>query len=93
MKMLPGEVVPPSEAVTVVVPGVSAVAVPVLSMVATVGAELDQLTWPVRSWVVPSEYTPVAVKAWVVPLAIEAEVGATCRAVSKAGVTMRVAPW
>jgi len=52
---------PPSVAVIVAVPALTAVALPVASMVATdVGDEL-QVTKDVRSWVVLSDKVPVAV--------------------------------
>jgi len=68
-------VVNPSQLVAeiVVVPWPTVVAVPVLSMVATVGSELAQVTWPVMSCcAVPPEAiwnVPVAVNACVSPSA------------------------
>jgi hypothetical protein len=52
-------------------PLASAVTKPVLLTVATFGSRQDQSTVPVRSLLLPSEYDPVAVKAWVVPCAMD----------------------
>lgn len=54
----------PIAALTVVVPTVSAVAMPslpeALLMAKTAGDDEPQVAWEVRSWVVPSEKVPVA---------------------------------
>ena len=55
-------------AVMVVSPSPAAVAVPEAAMEATEVAEDVQVTWVVRSVVVPSDRVPVAVNAWVLGL-------------------------
>jgi hypothetical protein len=67
----------PDVAVIVVVPIPVPVASPELSIVATTGAEEVQLTGEVRSWVLLSEYVPVAVNCWFVPSAMDALDGET----------------
>jgi hypothetical protein len=57
----------PDVAVIVVVPGATAVARPVLLIVATDVTKELQLTWGVRSRLEPSEYLPVAVNCSVTP--------------------------
>ena len=57
----------PKLAIMVVVPTATAVARPLLLTVATDGLDELQLTCEVRSFVVPSENVPVAVKGWVAP--------------------------
>jgi hypothetical protein len=63
--------IPPKVALSVLVPGATAVASPALPLafetVAALGADEAQVTWVVRSAVVASVYVPVAVSCWVVP--------------------------
>src|SRR6516165_8710371 len=54
-----------------------AVAKPAAVMVATVVAAEAQVTWVVRTCVELSEYVPVAVNCWVVPLAMLGLAGVT----------------
>jgi hypothetical protein len=60
-----------------------------LSTVATVPSEELQVTDVVRSWVVRSEYVPVARNCWVVPRAILLVTGVTVMESSVAAVTVR----
>ena len=60
-------VIPLSVAEMLVLPALTAVASPALVMVATPVFEEAQVTEPVRFWVLPSEYVPVAVNCWVAP--------------------------
>jgi hypothetical protein len=55
----------PKVAVMVAVPAATAVARPLVLTVATDVLEELQVTWVVISWLVPSEYVPVAVSCWV----------------------------
>ena len=57
----------PEAAVMVEEPAATAVARPLLFTVATDVLDEVQVTCVVISWVVPSEYVPVAVNCWVVP--------------------------
>jgi hypothetical protein len=57
----------PEVAVMVVVPAATAVASPLLLIVAVAGLDEVQVTELVISWVVPSENVPVAVNCWVAP--------------------------
>ena len=60
-------VIPLSVAEMLVLPALTAVASPALVMVATPVFEEAQVAEPVRFWVLPSEYVPVAVNCWVAP--------------------------
>jgi hypothetical protein len=72
-------VTPPEAAVTRAVPGEIAVAIPwvgdVLLTLARLGSKQAHCAVAVRSFVLPSEYFPMAVNACVVPAAIEALLG------------------
>jgi hypothetical protein len=84
----------PNAAVIVVWPAAAHVARPLepaaLLTVATAVADELQVTVAVRSCVVVSENVPVAVKCWVVPLAMLGLTGVTAMDTSVAGVTVRV---
>ena len=80
----------PELAVTVVVPTATAVARPLLLTVPTAGLDEPQVTWGVRSWVVPSENVPVAANCWVVCRIMLASVGVTDIEDMVADVTVRV---
>ncbi len=84
----------PDPAVIVVEPAAAGVATPLepaaLLIVATPVLEELQVTDVVRFWVELSEYVPVAVNCWVVPLTTLGLVGVTARETSVAGVTVRV---
>src|SRR5689334_16266931 len=62
-----------------------------LLIVATVSTLVSQATEVVRSCVVASEYVPIAVNCWVVPLAIEEFGGVTAIDWSTAALTYNVA--
>ena len=70
----------------VVVPAATAVARPLLLTVATDGFEELQVTCAVTSWLVPSEYAPVAVNCWVAPTVITRLTGVTDIETRAAGV-------
>jgi hypothetical protein len=76
----------PDAAVIVVCPVATEVANPLepaaLLMVATAVSDEPQVTDAVKSCVVPSEYVPVAVNCWVVPMAILGFVGLIAMEVS-----------
>ena len=80
-----------SVALMVDTPGSSPVASPALEMEASEPWSEDHVTELVRSWVVPSEYRPVALNCWVWPWATEASAGVTVTAVSTAGSTVNAA--
>ena len=84
---------PPNVAVMVVDPTPAPVARPweptALEIVATDAAEEVQVTWVVRSWMVLSLYTPVAVYCFVVPLAMDEPTGVTWMFERVAAVTAR----
>jgi hypothetical protein len=69
----------PDEALITTVPGAMPVASPcvgeLLLTVAMLGSRQDHCAAAVKSFVLPSEYFPVAVNAWVVPSAIVAVAG------------------
>src|SRR6185295_11677983 len=67
----------PSVAEMVVLPGLTAVARPVLLIVATLVLEDVHATWLVRFCVVPLEYVPVAVNCCVAPVEIVGVAGVT----------------
>jgi hypothetical protein len=79
----------PDLAVIVVDPTAAVVARPARLMVATLVAEDAQLAEDVRSWVLPSEYVPVALNWAVVPFAIDGLAGDTAIDTSAAGVTFK----
>ena len=60
-------VIPLSVAEMPVLPVLTAVASPELAMVATPVFDEAQVAEPVRFWVLPSEYVPVAINGWVAP--------------------------
>jgi len=67
----------PETAAMVAVPGATAVAKPLPLMVATDVFEEPQATCVVISWLVPSEFVPVAVNCWVTPAGMFAVEGVT----------------
>ena len=81
----------PRVAAMVVVPGVRAVASPLLSTVATAVLDELQVTEMVTSWVVPSEKNPVAVNCWVPP-GMLGLAGVTTMEDKAVEVTIRVVP-
>src|SRR5262245_65188302 len=85
--------IPPIAAEMVTVPVASAEARPSLpgafDTEAIEPSELDQATWVVRSCVLASENTPVAVYCSSVPAAIDGSTGVTAIEASVAGVTVR----
>jgi hypothetical protein len=85
---------PPSAAVIVVWPIPAAVASPgepdTLLMVATTVLDDAHVTELVRFWVELSEYVPVAVNVWVVPLATLGNEGVTAIDPSTAAVTVKL---
>lgn len=60
-----------------VVPTATPVATPELAIVAAAGFVDVHVTWLVRSFVLPSEYLPVAVNCFVVPAAMDGDAGVT----------------
>jgi len=77
----------PSEEIALIstVPTAIPVASPEASIVATSSLLLVQVTDPVRSAVLPSEYVPVAVNCWVLSITIEAVSGTTSIDVNEGG--------
>jgi hypothetical protein len=69
--------IPLSVAEMLVLPALTPVASPPLVMVVTPVLEEVQVTDPVRFWVLPSEYVPVAVNCWVPPAVIVGLAGVT----------------
>jgi hypothetical protein len=67
----------PEAAPMVAVPGATAVARPLPLTVATDVLEEPQATCVVISWLVPSEFVPVAVNCWVTPAGMLAVGGVT----------------
>ena len=67
----------PEAAAMVAVPGATVVASPLPLMVATDVFEEPQETCVVISWLVPSEFVPVAVNCWVTPAGMFAVEGVT----------------
>jgi hypothetical protein len=84
-------VIEPETALMVALPIPVPVANPLLSMVATPGAEEVQPTELVRSCVLPSENVPVAVNCWFVPSGMEAPDGATAIDTNTGAVTVSAA--
>jgi hypothetical protein len=81
---------PLKAAVMVAEPAATAVARPLLLIVAAdVGSE-DQVTCVVMSRLVPSEYVPEAANCWVVPATLVAVAGVTAIEFKVAAVTVRV---
>jgi len=80
----------PNVAVITLVPCATAVAKPLLLMVATVAAEDAQVTVLVRFWVLPSVYLPVAVNCCVNPLATAGFAGVTAIEAKVGAVTVSV---
>jgi hypothetical protein len=68
---------PPRVADTLAVPTPVAVTTPAMLIDATPASLVAHVTAAVMSSVLPSEYVPVAVMAWVVPLASDGEAGVT----------------
>jgi hypothetical protein len=86
-------VIEPEAAVIVVVPGVTLVANPLLT-VAIVAADELHVTVPVRFCVVPLLYVPVAVNCCFSPAGTDGDAGVTAIDASTAAVTVNVAaPW
>ena len=79
-------------AVMLVVPRATEVAEPVELTVATPVTELTQVTLPVMLEV-PLVKVPMAVYCWVNPRGIEAQAGVTAIDCSRAGFTVKQAPW
>jgi hypothetical protein len=77
-----------SVAVIVVAPVATAVTKPVEDTVAVAGVDDDQVTVLVKLAVVPSEYTPVAVRCCVSPTGTFAASGDTVTATNTLGVTV-----
>jgi hypothetical protein len=86
-------VLPESAAEMVVVPTARVVARPfepaASETVAVLTSDDDQVTWSVMSCVVLSEYVPVAVNCWVLPLATDGLGGVRAMDSSVAAVTVR----
>ena len=80
----------PEVAVMVAVPAATDVARPLLLTVAIEVLDEPQVTDAVISWVVPSEYVPVAVNCWVTPLGMVGSAGVTAMEDRFAEVTVRV---
>jgi hypothetical protein len=68
-------VIVPDCAVINTIPGIRAFASPPLLIVATLASELDQVSELVTTWLLPSEYWPVAVNCWLNPGATDATPG------------------
>jgi hypothetical protein len=76
----------------VAVPNATHVAKPVwILIVATDVADEVQVTFVVRSCVVPLLYVPVAVNCWVYPAATDAVMGVTAIEVNTTAVTVKAA--
>ena len=82
--------IPPKAAVMVVVPAATAVAMPLLLIVATPVLDEFQVTCAVISRLVPSEYVQVAVSCWVLPTTLLAVAGVIAMESSVTVVTVRV---
>jgi spore maturation protein SpmB len=80
----------PAVAVMVAAPAPTAVARPVLFTVPTDIFDELQVTCLVISWLVPSEYVPMAVNCWLNPTGILGLTGATAMEDKVAGVTVKV---
>ena len=82
---------PLKAAVMVEEPAATPVASPLLLTVAVAVLEELQVTCEVISWVVESEYVPVAVSCWVLPAAMLAVAGVTAMEDRVAAVTVKLA--
>jgi hypothetical protein len=80
----------PEVAVMVAVPAKTDVARPLLLTVATDVFDEVQVTCMLTSWLVPSEYLPVAINCWVVPAGMLGVAGVTIMEDRVAEVTVRV---
>jgi hypothetical protein len=80
----------PEVAITVVEPAETAVTKPVALTVATDVSDKLQVTCVVISWLVVSEYVPVAVNCWVVPTSMIRSAGVTAMEDRVAEFTVRV---
>ena len=80
----------PEVAVMVAVPAETHVARPLLLIVATDVFDEVQVTCMLTSWLVPSEYLPVAINCWVVPAGMLGAAGVTVMEDRVAEVTVRV---
>ena len=67
----------PNLAVMLAVPAATGEARPLLLTSATDGFDEVQITCVVISWLVPSEYTPVAINCWATPASMVALAGVT----------------
>jgi hypothetical protein len=90
--------IPPEVAVMVEVPATTAVARPLPLTVATDVLDEVQVTCVVISWLVPSEYVPVAANCWVTPAGMLGLTGVTDMEDRIAAVTVSVVlpvaiPW
>jgi hypothetical protein len=84
----------PEVAVIVAVPFATLVASPLLFTVAIVVADEAHVAVPVRFWVVPSLYVPVAMNCCVYPAATDAVPGVTAIEANTGAVTVNVVePW
>jgi hypothetical protein len=92
VKVSAGLVMPLNEAVMLVAPAATPVAVPPAAIVATVGVEEVQVTLLVRFCVLASLKVPVAVNAAVPFTATDGEAGLMAMDCSTGGVTVSVAP-
>ena len=79
----------PSVALMLLVPIATPGARPLALIVALAVVPEAQVTEPVMTAVVASEYVPVAVNCWFVPAAIDGFAGVTAMLVSVADVTVR----
>src|ERR1700723_1115491 len=79
-------------AVMIAFPVLTAAASPLPSMVAAATLDEDQVTSAVRFWGGLLEKVPVAMNAWVVPAAMDAEAGITLMDTRVAAVTTSVVP-
>ena len=80
----------PEVAVMEAAPGAMAVAIPLMSTAASDVLDELQMTWPVKSWLVPSEYTPEAANCLVSPAGMLGLTGITDMEARVAEVTVRV---
>ncbi len=79
----------PEVAVMVAVPGATAMARPLLVTVATDVFDEPQVTCVAISWLVPSEYVPIAANCWATPTGMIGLAGVTAREERAAEVTVR----
>jgi hypothetical protein len=83
-------VIPPELALIWEVPCAAPLARPAALIVATLVFDEVRVAELVRFWVLPSEYVPVAVNCWVVPLGIDGFAGVTPIDTNTAGPTVKV---